>query len=351
MPSPEASTIPTARTAARRAGIVALVCLVVVSVAFAVDSQLGALSEVRARPRPLWLIPATLALFFFAASHAEVWRWMIRGMGFRVAPWRARALFNASALARYVPTGIATFVVRIELAHREGVPRAVTATALVYEIGLSLAAALLLGCWFIADLPQLRGEHLRFVVLPVAVAVIALLHPRFFVPISDRLLRRLGREPLAVTMSFARVMIATCAYTAGFLLAGLGLYAVAGSLAGVQADDLPTAIGAYSIGFAAGFAGAALPGGLGAREGATAIALTSMLSAPLAVAAAVVTRLLQLAIELSYSGVSALIARRSPSLASDDDDALARVPGKEQPAESNLQGGGRAEERQLKGPR
>lgn len=302
-----------ARSALWRAARTALVLVVVASVGLAVASQVTRFPDVDLRLRPQWLLLSVLCLFLFAASHIEIWRAMLARLGVSLDPWTARSIFNASLLARYVPTGILSFLVRVNLADREGVGRAITVTTLVYELGLSIGAALLVAAYFVVDLPSLQGEGLRWSVVPLALAAVAALHPRVFPPLASLALRRLGREPLRAVLPFRQVLGFTLAYVAGFLMAGLGVYAFARGLQAVPVADVPVTVGSYSIGFVAGLLGAVLPGGLGAREGGLAVALSPVLSAPIAVAVAVGTRVLQIGIELGYAALSAYVVRRARS--------------------------------------
>jgi uncharacterized membrane protein YbhN (UPF0104 family) len=89
------------------------------------------------------------------------------------------------------------------------------------------------------------------------------------------------------------------------------VYAFAEAIHGVAGDDIPTTIGAYSVGFAASVVAFVLPGGLGAREGAMAAALSPALPFAVALAVAVGIRLAQMGIEVLYAAITPVLARRT----------------------------------------
>jgi len=66
----------------------------------------------------------------------------------------------------------------------------------------------------------------------------------------------------------------------------------------VPPSQLPAVIGAWGIAFLAGFVAPVLPAGLGVREVTAAAVLTTLVPAPMAVAAALLFRLVLTATEL-----------------------------------------------------
>jgi glycosyltransferase 2 family protein len=297
------------RAALGRLGWLVLAGAVAVSIGFLLADLVGRVPDVDWRFEPLWLAASAVALFLFAASHPELWRLMLRLLHMPLPAWRARAIYNASLLARYVPTGLMSIVVRVSLSEREGVPKRICAATLVYELGLSIAAALIISAWFFLDLPQLEDEPLRYLAVVIPVAALIALHPKLFHPGANRLLRRLKRPPLEVSLTYPQVLAFTAFYVAGFAVAGLGVYAFAHALAPVDAEDLPVIVASYSIGFTAGMFGAFLPGGVGAREAGLALALTPTLTAPVAIAVAVGVRILQTCLELGYAALTGALVR------------------------------------------
>lgn len=288
---------------------VGLVVLVLVSLAATVAARWDDLPEVDWRFRPGWLAVCVLAMAAFQTMHAELWTRMMGALGWPIEPWRSRAIWNVTLLGRYVPTSALMAVGRIDMSERAGVPKRVSLASIFYELGLQVAGALAVGAYFVVALPDLEGHAWRWLVVAVPVLALVALQPAIFHRLADWALARLGREPLPLALPRRAVGLYAVGYAASFVVAGFAVLGVAQSLHPVDAGDVPTVVGAYSVGFVAGLVAFVLPGGLGAREAALASALSPVLSITLAIAVAVAVRLVQVAVELAYASVSLLLAR------------------------------------------
>ncbi|HVE69345.1 MAG TPA: lysylphosphatidylglycerol synthase domain-containing protein [Solirubrobacteraceae bacterium] len=295
----------------QRAVMVALVVAVVAGLALAVASQWSKLPDVEWRFAPAWLAAAIVALVAFQWVHAHLWVSMIHALGHPIPLLRGVSVWSITLLGRYVPTSVALAAGRMALAEREGVPKRVCAASLVYELAFTFAGASIVGAYFVVTLPDLEGNPGRWAVLAVPAVVLIVLDPAIFHRVADGVLRRLGRQTLPVSLSRPQVAWFTLLFAASFLVAGFGVYAFAEALHGVPAGDAGTAVGAYSVGFAASVLAFVLPGGLGAREGAMTAALSPILPVTVALAVAVAVRLAQMAVELGYAVIVPLLVRRT----------------------------------------
>ncbi len=221
------------------------------------------------------------------------------------------AIWFVSGLGRYVPTSVLLPVLRAAMAEREGVSGRVTLASMVYEIGLSSTAALVIAAYFVVDLPSLSGSPARFLVVALPIVALILLQPRYFHSVADRVLVRLGRDPLPSSLPASRVLAFAGLFGLTYLLAGLSLYALAQSIYPVGVNDLAVVVGAFSVGTALSLVGLALPGGLLAREAGIALALSPVMPAAPAIAIAVLARIVQLVAELLGAVICPVIARRS----------------------------------------
>jgi hypothetical protein len=200
---------------------------------------------------------------------------------------------------------------RIALAQREGVPKRITLASLVYEAALALAGAIAVAAYFVIQLPALHDRPSRWLVLALPVAAVIALHPRVFGPVTAFALRRAGREPLPLALSVSKLLLLAAMYAASFVLAGASLYALAQGVHALDADALPRILGAFAIGFSASILAFVLPGGLGARELALVAALSPVMSAPVGLAVAIASRLVQVAIEIVLAALTPVIAARA----------------------------------------
>lgn len=295
----------------RRWTVGLLALLAVLCLALFVATQWSRLPDIRWRFEPGWLVVCVAALAGFQALQAQLWGWILHGLGSRLAMPRAWSIFSVTLLARYVPTNLALVVGRTAMGEREGVPKRVTLAGIVYQLGLTFAGAAAVGAYFVIVLPTLEGKPVRFAALALPVIALIALDPRVFHRLADFALRRLGREALPGSLSRPLVFAFTAVSALSFAIAGVAVWALAEAIHGVAASDVPTVIGAYSVGYAVSVMTIVLPGGLGAREGAMVAALSPVMSLTVALAVAVAIRLLQVAVELVFATLTPVWARRS----------------------------------------
>lgn len=306
-----ASSLGTGQSRWQRALLVVLALVIVGFLAVAIVSQWSKLPDIDWQFRPEWLAASLAALVVFQFIHATLWVAILESLGTPIHAMRGRAVWSLTLLARYVPTNIALAVSRMALAERYGVPKRITGASIVYELGFTFAGAAAVGAYFVVTLPSLDDEPVRWLALAAPVLSLIALDPAVFHRLADAALRRLGRATLPLSLSRLQVLGFFSAFVASFLVAGFAVYAFSEAIHGVAGDDIPTTIGAYSVGFAASVVAFVLPGGLGAREGAMAAALSPAMPLAVALAVAVGIRLAQMAVEVLYAAVTPLLARRS----------------------------------------
>ena len=129
-------------------------------------------------------------------------------------------------------------------------------------------------------------------------------------PFADKVLLRLGRAPLPISLPGRRVFEFLALYAIDTLIAGLGLYCLTQSVYPAGTDDMPTIVGSYAVANTFSILAFILPGGLGAREAGMAVALSPVMPTAPAVAVAVLSRVLQLGLEVILALVTPLLARR-----------------------------------------
>jgi glycosyltransferase 2 family protein len=260
--------------------------------------------------RPAWLALSALMVFVFYVVSAELWRLIVVALGTHVDPWQARSIWGKSLLARYVPTNVLMVVGRIVMAERLGVSKRICLASIVYELGLGFGTAVIVGAYFVVDLPSLQDDPARWVVVGLIPVVIAAFHPRVFGPVTSFALRKLGREPLPRTLSFGRVLAFALAYIGSWAVIGLGVFAFAAALQPVGADDFPYIAAAYPVAFCVAVLTFIVPSGLGTRDAALAASMTAVLPGTVATAIAIAFRIFQTAVELAYVGLAVALARR-----------------------------------------
>ncbi len=277
------------------------------------------------------LAPSALAAGLFVVANgvlADTWRRMIAVTGpapsLRTAAW----VWSVSQLARYT-VGAAQVGGRAVMARRYGMTATAGAVSALVEIGwqTSITAALVLLTlpWWLpgaGDLTWLAWAG----VLPVAVLLWGLVAPRRLLGavaavLSLGPLRRLTRGRLSglaqqapLTRRAAADLTARFALNSGLrLIAFLALYsAVGGEL---TADGIALAVGASAAGQLIGRIAVFAPGGIGPREGVTALILAPVIGGGGALVLVAATRLLEVLAELIFFGITRALKPSRPAMA------------------------------------
>ncbi|WP_445148489.1 lysylphosphatidylglycerol synthase domain-containing protein [Baekduia sp. Peel2402] len=294
----------------RRTAIWAVVAILVACfLALSVVSQVGDIKDFDWHFSPGWLAASILLFIAFQAMHGALWTLLVRATGGDLPFGAGIRIFSISLLTRYVPTQILMAVTRLSMLAGRGVPRSVAAASLAYEFPLAVGSSFALSVAFLIDLPELKGHDARWLVLLAPVVLLSLLHPKIVDAIESRLSARLGVESEHLTLPLTRLAPFVVGYVLSFAVAGLGVYAFARSIYADAPLDLRV-LTSYAIGYSAAVLAFFIPGGLGARDGATATALAAVMPSKVAIAAAIGVRLIQTLIELAYAGTAELAHRK-----------------------------------------
>jgi hypothetical protein len=265
-----------------------------------------------------WMPPAFLVLGLFYVMGGFGWDLILRFLGHRIGFMQAQVAWGQPLLARYVPGSVLYVLGRLLLSERAGVPRRTTLASLVYEQALSASAAVAVASYFFVSHPDLQDQQLRWAVLLVVPAAIAVLQPRVFGPLANRALAAFGREPLPGTMPMGGVVTMLAFYALNWCLAGVGVYLVARSVRFFPLDDLPIVGSAQAVGYVAALLTLVAPAGLGVRDAAFAWAVKAALpgrSFAVGSLIAIVVRAVLTVVEVLYvAAVTALARRRGWSL-------------------------------------
>jgi hypothetical protein len=304
--APEAS----GTTSTRRQIVVAVVALLVICfLALSIVSQIGSFQRFDWRFRPAWLVVCFVLLAAFQAMHALLWTGLARATGGTLPAEVGARIFSIAVLTRYVPTQIMMALTRLSMLAARGTPRSVATASLAYEFPLAVGSAFALSMAFLIDLPGLRHHDWRWIALAAPVALLGALHPRVVGAIERRLAKRLDVDIKDLTISLRGLVPFVFGYLASYVVAGLGVYAFARSIYPSAHLDLRV-VTSYAIGYSAAVLAFFIPGGLGAREGATATALAATMPGNVAVAVAIGIRLAQTLVELGFAAVLELRHRR-----------------------------------------
>lgn len=287
-----------------------LAALIFASLIAFVARQWSQLPNFAWRFEPGWILLSGACVGGFYTIQGELWRAIVTSLGEHIDAKPGRAVWGKSLIARYVPTNVLMVVGRVVMAERHGVPKRVTLASVVYELGLGFGTAVMVGAYFVIELPDLQGQPGRYAVLAVVPAVLAGFHPRLFRPLGDFALGKLGREPLPTVLPFGRVLELCVAYTFAWALIGAGVFAFASGLHPLDLSDLPYVAASYPVAFCVAVLTFIVPSGIGTRDAALATAMAAVLAGTVATAIAVGFRIFQTLVELFYVAAVSALARR-----------------------------------------
>ncbi|HEY7455927.1 MAG TPA: lysylphosphatidylglycerol synthase domain-containing protein [Solirubrobacterales bacterium] len=261
----------------------------------------------------VWLIPAFAALPLFYLLSALGWDLILRFLRHPIGVGRAQVAWGQPLLARYVPGSVLYVLGRVLLSERAGVPRRLTIASIVYEQAISATSGVAFAAYFIISHPDLEGQPLRWAVLLVIPAAIAVLQPRVFGPLANRALRAFGREPLPAVIPLRGVLTLLLFYLLVWGVVSVGIYCVARSVTSVPLSEVLTVGSAQAVGYVAALVTLVAPAGLGIRDAAFAWAVKGAVpgeSFALGSLIAIAVRGVMTVVELVYVGIVTAVGRR-----------------------------------------
>jgi hypothetical protein len=262
----------------------------------------------------LWLIPAFVFLPLFYVLSSVGWDLTLRLLGYRIGVGQAQVAWGQPLLARYVPGSVLFVLGRVLLSERAGVPRRITLASVAYEQSISAISAIAVSAYFFITHPDLQGQPLRWAILLVIPAAIAVLHPRVFGPLADRVLRAFGRDPLPAVISLRGVLGLLAFYSLNWGVIAIGVYCVARSVSTIPLTfgDVLTVGSAQAVGYVAALLTLVAPAGLGVRDAAFAWAVKVAVpgnSFAVGSLIAIAVRGVLTVVELLYVGAVTLLGR------------------------------------------
>lgn len=292
----------------------AQVIVLIIAVGFLaalVAGQWSALQAYRWQLAPGWALLALIGLELTWLVELDTWRMILGGLGGPL-PYRAAApIWFLSNIVRYIPGNIWQFLGMAELAHEAGVPRIVTLTSIVLHQVISTAVGVVLAACYFALFDD--GEWLRYLrpLLLLAPLGLFLLQPRLLDAVLNRLLRRLGRPPVRISLTWRQVWLLIGRYIVVWAMMGLSFAALVRGLAPVEWPAATYLVASWAAAYVIGYLTLLTPAGLGVREGALALLLMPVVPAGVAAVIAIVARLWMVAGEVLGAGAALVVRGRA----------------------------------------
>jgi uncharacterized membrane protein YbhN (UPF0104 family) len=286
--------------------------------ALALEGRWEAVGDAGGLPGPGALLLAGTAFLVANVVLALTWREVVRAAGGQIAPSAAAWVWAASQLTRY-SLGAMQVGGRAVLGRRYGLTLTAGGVTALVEIGwqTSITAMLVLvtAPWWLG-----AAEGLAWLawagLAPAAVLLAGLLAPERLLALLAAVLRwgplarltrgRLGGKVERIGLGRREAARLTALYALNTSLRLGGFLALFAALGGDLPSQAPLAVGAASLGQLVGRLAVFAPGGLGPREGATALAIAPAIGGAPALVLVAATRLVELVAELAFLGLAFL---------------------------------------------
>jgi len=284
--------------------------LAVLLIAWAVASQWSAVADAAAAVGPWPVVGATALAAVALAANALSWRAVMASVGL-TAPWgEAAGVFLVSQAGKYVPGAVWPVLAQAEFARAHGMSRARAMTGSLVAMAVGVAMAGIVGAvGLVAFSPGALAAYWWALVLAAALAV--MLTP----PVLSRLLaialRVLRRDAEPPEISGRALAFAAAWSVVNWVALGAHAWLLLRALGGSDAS-LGLAMGAFALAWLVGFVVVFAPAGVGPREAALVALLATAVSAPQALALALLSRFAMTLADATGLGVGAAVRRWRP---------------------------------------
>lgn len=232
-----------------------------------------------------WLALSFVLLLCGLVASAVIWRRVLAAFDHDVALVPLARVWFVSSLGRYIPGKVWQLLGVADMARALGIDAVTSITSLAIYMLYATLSALVLGVYLFPLGASAALDAPLLVARWVAPVALLLLHPalvRGALRIAERLLRRELR-PWRGSIVDAATLLAMC--VGQWLVYGAAFHAFTASLTDAPIALFPHLVASFALSFVAGYVVVIAPAGLGAKEGALALLLSSVM--PLGVAAAV----------------------------------------------------------------
>lgn len=237
------------------------------------------------------LISAFLVMFAWMAVYGLTWKVLLKGLGERISLYNSVSVLAVSQVGKYIPGKLWFTVGRMYLAKKHGISEAKTAVSTAMELALSLLAAVILFGLAVALIP--RGTvparvYLAFLLVPFCIFAV---YPPILSRVTGFILKRLHQPVFEVRMTFLRLLVVLGLFVLMWVIQGTGCYLLIRSFYPLDISRLPMVAGAFALSWILGFIVLISPAGLGVREGIFTFALRLVMPEPVAIIAALLSRI------------------------------------------------------------
>ncbi|MEO8286372.1 MAG: lysylphosphatidylglycerol synthase domain-containing protein [Chloroflexota bacterium] len=239
--------------------------------------------------QPTYLVLAFVVLVLRGPVPVYGWREILKQLGYTV-PWgKGVRILYYSAMAGFLPGSVWHAVSRVYLTEKEGVPKGITTISVVLESVMILLAALVVAALSLIAWPN---PPLWAAAIGLVVLAAVIWRPDVAFKAANWGLKRIGRQPLTVTLSPRDMIRLMLPFVLNWFIFGLMFYLILAALyPGISPVYIPLVAGIFTAAWVGGYIAIFIPQGWGVRE----IIIVTLLAvigvpAPVATAAALLGR-------------------------------------------------------------
>jgi glycosyltransferase 2 family protein len=261
------------------------------------------------RQLPVLAVLASAVLAALAQVAAmRAYRTILADLGAPLPVPAVGRLYFVSQLGKYLPGTVWVFVGVMALGRELRLMRKTTLATTMAAFALSIATALLVGG---ALLPvSAAGSLRRFWFLGLLLPVLlAGLHPRVFSRALDLALRLARKQPMPARLTTAGLLRAAGWQALCWLLFGLHAWVLMLGVGAPAGRSLLVGIGGFALAYGIGPLAVVAPAGAGVREAGLVLTLGTVVGGTAALAVALVSRVVLVAVDVAQAGAWTLRAR------------------------------------------
>ena len=292
--------------------VVLLVAIVAFAV-YAIASSWDRVERALADMGPGLIVGSSLVLVASIAGHYVSWLAVLAALGAPRMPLLASvAISTTSQAAKYMPGSVWTAVVQADLGRRHGVQRRIMLASYGLVLLVSVATASVLSLLLLAGPSPVWTRLTAITAAACGTLLLAsLFHPRLLHSLLDKVFRRLSGEGMPDRIDRRALTIAILAAAVAWSLAGIQAWMLAEPL-GATVAEIPFTAGAITLSWAVGLVIVILPAGAGAREAILVVTLGQIIGSAEALTVALISRFLQIIVELVLAFPPGLQPLRRP---------------------------------------
>jgi hypothetical protein len=262
--------------------------------------------------QPFVLIFATL---IFAFSYfIQIWAWYLITLALRIDIPLSETLRSwlTSQLGKYLPGKIWLLLSRFYFYESKGKPKKSISIALYLETVIVLLAGAMIFLASLILVKEVRPFYLRKEAVWLALLLIAAavsIYPRLLQKIMNWVLIQLKKEPIAISISYSRILWISFICILAWAVGGVGFYLFVDSVFAVSRDQILFLTGALAFSSTMGLIAIFAPSGLGVREGVLVYLLSSIMPGSVATVISILTRIWMTLIEIGLIGMIYLFGK------------------------------------------